>query len=281
MRKAICLLGILVGAFLALGAFAQTQAEEKLFGEAKLLIFDEKWEDARTKLDEFLETYPKSPLLSQVLFYKARCLGEQEGREKEALRAYQKFLELKDRNKSLVEESEVATIDLSYRLYMGGEKSYAKEIEDRLNSTNRVIKYYAAIKLSYIQDKALASKSVSVLKDIVESEEDPELKDRARIALLRVAPNALKNVEETGSRSRAMLLMFQVYDRRTKKVEVSITLPWALADLALSSIVEDNKDALIKMGYDINKLRRELTRTRGNIIEINSEDGKVIKIWIE
>jgi hypothetical protein len=281
MKKIIGLFGIFLWAFLSVGTFAQTQAEEKLFGEAKLLIFDEKWTEAQAKLDEFLATYPRSPLSSQVSFYKAKCLGEQKGREKEALKAYQDFLGLRDRNKSLVEESEVATIDLAHKLYLAGEKSYGREIEDRLYSPNRVIKYYAAVKLSYIQDKALASKSVPVLKEIVESEPDPELKDRARIALLRVSPKALKDVEETGSESRALILRFQVYDHRTKKVEVSLTLPWALADLALSSIVEDNKEALIKKGYDINRLRKELTRMKGNIIEIMGEEGKVIKIWIE
>jgi hypothetical protein len=262
MKKTIGILGIFLWAFLFLGVY-------------------EKWTDAQAKLDEFLALYPKSPLSSQVSFYKAKCLGEQKGREKEALGAYRNFLELRDTNKSLVEESEVAIIDLAHKLYLGGEKSYGREIEDRLNSSNRVVRYYAAVKLSYIQDKALASKSIPVLREIVESERDPELKDRARIALLRVSPNALKEIEGTASESRAMMLRFQVYDQQTKKIEVSITLPWALADLALSSIVEENRDALIKKGYDINKLRRELTRTRGNIIEISSEDGKVIKIWIE
>lgn len=281
MKKTIGILGIFLWVFLSLGAFALTQTEEKLFGEAKLLIFDEKWAEAQAKLDEFLAIYPKSPFSSQASFYKAKCLGEQKGKEKEALGAYRNFLELRDTNRSLVEESEVAIIDLAHKLLLGGEKSYGREIEDRLNSSNRVVKYYAAVKLSYIQDKVLASKSIPVLKEIVESEQDPELKDRARIALLRVSPNALKEVEETASESRAMMLRFQVYDHRTKKIEISITLPWALADLALSSIVEENREALVKKGYDINKLRRELTRTRGNIVEISSEDGKVIKIWIE
>lgn len=280
MRKIICLAAIIFWAALAVGVCGQTQAENKSFQEAKLLIFDEKWEAAQSKLEEFLNTYPRSPLYSQAVFYRAKCLGEQKGKEKEALKAHQSYLELKDGNDSLMEESETSIINLAFELCGRGDRSYANEIIKRLDSPNRVIKYYAAYKLSFIEDKALASKSVPVLKQIIEDEKDQELKDRARIALLRVAPDALRDVEERGSLSESLMLKIRVYDELTKKEEVSINLPWALADLALSSIVEENREALIKRGYDLVKLRRELTRSKGNIITISSE-GKTIKIWIE
>ncbi len=280
MKKIMSLAAVIFWAALFVGGYAQTQAEDKSFQEAKLLIFDEKWEDAQAKLEEFIKAYPQSPLYSQAVFYRAKCLGEQKGKEKEALKALQSFLELRDRNRSLIEEAETSMINLAFELCSRGERSYANEIVKRLDSSNRVVKYYAAYKLSFVEDKALASKSVPVLKQIIEDEKDQELKDRARIALLRVAPDALRDVEEAGPGSEAMVLKIRVYDERTKREEVSINLPWALADLALSSIVEENREALIKKGYDLTKLRRDLTRTKGNIITISSE-GKTIKIWIE
>ncbi len=280
MKKIMSLAAVIFWAALFVGGYAQTQAEEKSFQEAKLLIFDEKWLDAQGKLEEFIKAHPQSPLYSQAVFYRAKCLGEQKGKEKEALKALQSFLELRDRNRSLIEEAETSIINLAFELCNRGERSYANEIVKRLDSSNRVVKYYAAYKLSFVEDKALASKSVPVLKQIIEDEKDQELKDRARIALLRVAPDALREVEEAGPGSEAMILKIRVYDERTKREEVSINLPWALADLALSSIVEENREALIKKGYDLSKLRRDLTRTKGNIITISSE-GKTIKIWIE
>jgi hypothetical protein len=280
MKKIMSLAAVIFWAALFVGGYAQTQAEDKSFQEAKLLIFDEKWEDAQAKLEEFIKAYPQSPLYPQAVFYRAKCLGEQKGKEKEALKALQSFLDLRDRNRSLIEEAETSMINLAFELCSRGERSYANEIVKRLDSSNRVVKYYAAYKLSFVEDKALASKSVPVLKQIIEDEKDQELKDRARIALLRVAPDALRDVEEAGPQSEAMILKIRVYDERTKREEVSINLPWALADLALSSIVEENREALIKKGYDLTKLRRDLTRTKGNIITISSE-GKTIKIWIE
>jgi len=280
MKKIMSLAAVIFWAALFVGGYAQTQAEDKSFQETKLLIFDEKWEEAQAKLEEFIKAYPQSPLYSQAVFYRAKCLGEQKGKEKEALKALQSFLELRDRNRSLIEEAETSIINLAFELCSRGERTYANEIVKRLDSSNRVVKYYAAYKLSFVEDKALASKSVSVLKQIIEDEKDQELKDRARIALLRVAPDALRDVEGAGLESEALVLKIRVYDEQTKREEVSINLPWALADLALSSIVEENREALIKKGYDLTKLRRDLTRTKGNIITISSE-GKTIKIWIE
>jgi hypothetical protein len=280
MKKFVSLAAFIFWVALFVGGFAQTRAEDKSLEEAKLLLFDEKWQDAQAKLEEFIKAYPQSPLYSQAVFYRAKCLGEQKGKEKEALRALQSFLELRDRNRSLIEEAETSIINLAFELCSRGERPYANEIVKRLDSSNRVVKYYAAYKLSFVEDKALASKSVPVLKQIIEDEKDQELKDRARIALLRVAPDALRDVEEAGPGSEALVLKIRVYDERTKREELSINLPWALADLALSSIVEENRGALIKKGYDLGKLRRELTKTKGNIFMISSE-GKTIQIWIE
>ncbi|MFP4081809.1 MAG: hypothetical protein ACLFVG_03515 [Candidatus Aminicenantes bacterium] len=271
---------ILLLILFSIQTYARTQPDEELFREAKILIFDEKWERAQQKLEELMEEYPESSYYSQSLFYRAKCLGEQKGKETQALNAYKDYLRLKERNQSLSEESEISIIDTAFELFTRGRKSYLREIEGRLDSSNKVIRYYAAFKLSYIEDKKVASRGIPVLKQILSDEADHELRDRAKIALLRVAPQALRDFEEKRYERRARILKIRVYEKGEKRAKISLNIPWALADLALGAIPEEEKKLIREKGYDLDKVIRELTEVRGSIVEIKGEHS-VIKMWID
>jgi len=259
----------------------QSRAEEKIFQEAKLLLFDEKWAEAQKKLELLLAEYPESPLAGQATFYRAKCLGKQKGKETEALAAFEAYLRWPQKVPSLVEEAETSIIDLAYDLSSQGEKKrFRDKIEERLQSPNRVIRYYAAFKLSLLKDKQVASKAIPVLKEILDREKDPDLQDRAKIALLRVSPDSLREVERGREERKVRVLKIRVYVEGQKEPELSITIPWALADLALSAIPEKDRSALKAEGYDLDKIIDELTRTHGSIIEIRDKE-RTIKIWIE
>ncbi|MGZ5497929.1 MAG: hypothetical protein ACXWHI_04335, partial [Candidatus Aminicenantales bacterium] len=171
----------------ALRAGVQAATDESLFREAKLLLFDKSWKAALDKIDELIDKFPSSPLSGQALFYKGECLSGIGGREREALRAYKGYIGLDDAKPSLVEESEGSIVDLAFDLYKEGNKSALREIESRLDHENKVVRYYAAYKLSFVSDKKEAAKAAPILSRIVETEKDPELLDRARIALMRVS----------------------------------------------------------------------------------------------
>jgi hypothetical protein len=279
MRKAIINIGILLLASLLLQAYAQAQPDERLFQQAKVLIFDKEWKEAQEKLEELLEKYPDSPWYSQAVFYRARCLKEQKGKELEALKAFRDYIRQKDRSKSLTEDSELSIIDLAYELYEDGKKSYLAEIEKRLSSSNKVIRYFAAIKLSQVEDKKVASRAVPVLKEIIEREEDDELRDRAKIALLRVDPGVLKDLEEERPVRKAKLLKIRVW--KDGELTLKVNIPWALADLALGSIEEEEKAELKKEGYDLDTITKTLIEAEEVIYIENKEEGTIIKIWIE
>lgn len=274
-------IGIMLLASLCVGTYAQTQPDERLFEEAKVLIFDKKWEAAQDKLENLLDRYPQSLMKEQALFYRAKCLSERTGREKEAIEAYDSYIrdvKASDRNASLIEDSEISIVDLAYGLYEKGEKRFLGAIEGRLGSPNKVIRYYAAFKLSYIKDKTVSGRAVPVLRRIIESEPDAELKDRAKIALLRVDPGALRAVGDERSEAHTRILKIQVLEGGKKKIDINI--PWALADLALQAIPDEEKSVMRKKGYDLDRIINELAKTKSSIIEIN-DDGSVIKIWIE
>jgi len=286
MRKialTVCLtLALGLGAA-AVPAHSQAATDDSLFREAKLLVFDKSFKEALVKIDELVDRFPSSPLASQALFYKGECLSALGGRERDALRAYKGYIKLDDAKPSLVEESEGSIVDLAFDLYEEGDDSALREIESRLDNPNKVVRYYAAYKLSFVSDKKAAAKAAPVLSRIVESEKDPELLDRARIALLRVSPESLKSAEERKPRTvtTARLLRIRVRKAGMKEPAFSLNIPFALADLALSAMDEDDKAAIRKKGYDINKIMNELAKSKESILRIAGDDGTIIEIWID
>lgn len=254
--------------------------DEELFQEAKILIFDKEWKQAQEKLDELLDEYPRSPYYAQALFYKGKCLLEQKEEDRFAIRVFQDYLERKDRNQKLVEEAEIAIIDLSFRLVERGRKPYAKEIEKRLSNPNRVVKYYAAIKMSFLEDVRIARQAVPVLQDILEKEESDDLRDRARIALLRIDPQSMDRAEKERPGSKGRILHLVIKSLKGKGSGFEIAIPWALADLALGAIPDEAKEDIRREGYNLDKIFRELNQFSGKVFEIRSEDS-LIKIWIE
>ncbi len=261
----------------------QAATADSLFREAKLLVFDKDWRAALDKIDELTDRFPSSPLAGQALFYKGECLSGLGGREREALRAYKSYIQLEDAKPSLVEESEGAIVDLAFGLFEEGSGSVLPEIMSRLDHPNKVVRYYAAYKLSLVSDKKAAAKAAPVLSRIVETEKDAELLDRARIALLRVSPESLKSAEDRKPRTvtTARVLRIRVREGGKKEPAFSLNIPFALADLALGALDEGDKAALRKKGYDIGKIMSELTKSKGGLLRIAGNDGSIIEIWID
>ncbi len=285
MRKNVFLIFMLLA---ALGAAAAAPADvaqgpdEKAFQEVKILIFDQKWDEAATRLDAFLESYPKSPLAAQAVYYKGRCLEERGGREREALEAYRAFLQRRDQNRNLIEDAEISIVDLAAGLYDRGAREAWDDLEVRLTHPNRSVRQYAALRVSALKDLKKAEMAVPILLLMADKESNSELRDRAKIALLRIAPDRLAGLE--GGRPQAdrpaRLLRIEAVDESSGRIALSLTLPRALADLALSAIPEEDKRGLRAKGYDIQKIMAELESARGKIVEISFE-GKRLRIWLD
>jgi hypothetical protein len=280
MRKTAIHIMTFVLVFSILQVYLHTESDEELLQEAKILIFDKKWGQALKKLEAILEGYPESRWYSQALFFKGKCLAEQEGKEIQAMDVFKSYTQLTTPSQSLVEESEIAMLDLAFRLYEKGKRSYLEEIEKKLNSRNKVIRYYAAFKLSYVKDKKSAEKGLPVLKKIINQERDDELKDRAKLAILRVDPNVLRELEGEIEEPRARTLYIRVYKEGVKEPTFKLNIPWALADLAFSAIPEKEKAVMRKEGYDIDRVIQQLLEFKGEILEFRDKDT-IIKIWLK
>lgn len=255
----------------------QTGPDDKeLLEKAKLEIFDRNWEPALKKLEHLLAQFPGSPNYPSALFYKGWCLKEL-GQVKPALEAYTEYLKIST-NASLREEAEIAMIDLDFQLYQKGEKQYLEPVIRFLESGDRMVRYYAAFKLSYADDKKIAETAAPVLKKIVAGESDEELVDRAKVALMRINPEHLKEVTKTRGIEKRMVHI-QVYDKQTRKDSFSISIPFALAKLALDSVPEKEKELLNKQGYNVDRLLATLVET-SELMRIESDDV-IFKIWLD
>ncbi len=276
---------IIIFLFLILSNLSLYPFQEKEISEAKLLIFDRKWKEAESKITEILSKYPESENSSDILFYLGQCVQEQGGREEEAINIFKRYLKKREKPK-FSEEAEIAIIDLSAELFKKGKKNYIDNIKNGLESKNRVIRYYSAFKLSYFKEgeKFLA---VPVLMEILKKEKDEELRERAKIALLRIDPYLLREIKD--EESKIKMLRVAIFKRSTGKQELSIKIPLELANLAIQAI--SKPDSKVKGDIKIDGKRIEsgslnevfqkfLNMKKAELLEIYDED-EIIKIWIE
>jgi hypothetical protein len=77
------------------------------------------------------------------------------------------------------------------------------------------------------------------------------------------------------------MLKIRVWNKGQKEPAFSLNIPWALADLALGAMDEEDKAAIRKKGYDLNKIMNELAKSKESILRIVGDDGSIIEIWIE
>lgn len=274
MKKKILLTFLLLGVWtVALAAETGLDAFER----AKVLIFDKQWAAALKLLDEVVSERPESRNHAAALFYRAKC-QEEMGATKQALESYEKFVGYAA-DSNLAEEARVSIIDLADTLYKRGEKKYLQKILHLLNNQNKVVSFYAAFKLSYVPDRSMAARALTVLQAILDNEQDEELRDRAKIAIMRIEPARLKTMDQRNRGMSGRMLKIQILDKQNPQANVSLTIPLALADLALKSLSQEQKRSLQKQGYDLDKILAKLTE-QGMKIDIR-DNNSVIKMWVE
>jgi tetratricopeptide (TPR) repeat protein len=258
------------------GALA-AQADQDAFEKAKVLIFDKQWAPALQELDEVIARHVGSRYYATALFYRGKC-QEELGLKKQALESYEKFIKAAAKS-NLAEEALISIIDLAASLYQGGEKEYLGKMLGLLGHGNKVVSYYAAFKLSYLPDRGTAVRALPVLQTILDREKDEELRDRARIAIMRIDPSRLKETSRADGDWSSKMLKIRVSSKSDPGENYSLNIPLALADLALKALGNEEKQALQKQGYNLNEILSQLTG-KGLKIDINDEDS-IIKIWVE
>ena len=100
---------------------------------------------------------------------------------------------------------------------------------------------------------------------------------------LQVIRQAVRENPRSQSGQEVKWFKLVVYDARTKKDKVRITLPVELVEW-IFKVVEEEKDLRVNCGgkrLDVRKLWRELKKLGAtSLIEIYDE-GEVLKVWLE
>ena len=274
MKKKIYL-ALLVVCFWAASMAAEAGLDA--FERAKVLIFDKQWAAALKQLDEVINNYADSRYYATALFYRGKC-QEELGAKKQALESYEKFVN-NSGSSNLAEEARISIIDLAAGLYQGGEKNYLLKVVELLNQKNKVVSYYAAFKLSYLPDRKTAARALPVLQTILDDEKDEELRDRAKIAVMRIDPARLKAMDRQNKDMTDKMLKIRIFEKNSSEEKISLSIPLALADLALKALSAEQKRTLQKEGHNLDEILNQLT-AKGMKIDIQ-EDNEVIQIWVE
>ena len=282
------LVNLLVSALLALATpdAADPGRDQELLNQGKLALFDKKWDEARAIFERVIQSFPKSTLVPQASFFAARCL-QQQGKEAEALKAYEQFLQKHSGEPFLPSEARNAVVELAVSLAEKGDGSYKDRVVAALNDPRKEVRYFAAIRGSYLSDRKVASLATPVLLEILDKEKERELVDRAKIALLRIDPNGLQpqrgpsEREKSDGGSGPRMFHILIRENGAKEPTVELNLPLSLAELALSALSASQKGELRRKGFDVDNAWESLKRMgRSDILTIRDHDA-LIKIWIE
>jgi len=253
---ALAAAGCLITVCLCGSAAWAASRDQELFNQAKILIFDKKWEEARQVFDRVAREFPASPLVPQAFYFSARCLQLQ-GRQEEALRAYETFQRKYPSEPIFGPEARSSIVELAATLHEKGNPLYKDRLAAALSDPNKDVRYFAAIRASGLGDAGLNAMVSPVLKDIVRHEAERDLVDRARIALLRLdqkalapaaeAPPAKGKAEPRRERPSAQpgdnrMFHLVVHRRGVEAPIIELNLPFSLAELAIAALDESDQD---------------------------------------
>ncbi len=276
MKKNTIILILLLMSVLAFNLYAEgSLAGKELFEKAKIKLFDRNWSSALKYLNEYIENYQNERFFKKSLFYRGKCFEELK-KYQEALDSYENYSKVSD-NQNLYEEANIAIIDISFKLSENKKRYYIQKISEYLKNTKKIIRYYAAFKLSYLKNKKYAKASLPVLNNIIKKEKDHELVDRAKLALMRINPKYLKSVSKKQMSDKN--LNIKIYDKKKKKETLSLSIPFLLAKLALEALPDEEKKLLKNKGYSIDSILEKIINS-GELFKFEVEDI-IIKIWIE
>ncbi|HNX98350.1 MAG TPA: hypothetical protein PKK12_11780 [Candidatus Aminicenantes bacterium] len=266
----------LCGLVCAGGVPAAEADEQTLYSKAKMGLFDKQWQESLGLLQRLEREFPDSAALPAYVFYQAKCLAGLD-RKAQALAAFERYVGLSG-NAELAEEAEREIIDLAFALTQAGDRGMAGRVLGRLSHANRVVSYYAAIKASYFADKGLVARAIPLLRRIADSQADEELRDRARLALLRIDPKLVKSANAAAAPSSAMrMLRIKIVDKKSRTDSFSLAFPLGLAETALRSLDQEARRAI---GRDPQQLLAELLKKPQTVFQFDAEESS-IRIWIE
>jgi hypothetical protein len=275
-------------------AITSAETEDNLFRKLKTDVFEERWADVLAGCDQLIATYPKSENTARTMYYRAKALGNLEGRGEEALDAYGEFIGKFPENAFLVEDAKINRMGLAKSLWLKGNKKHIRILMDSLTEEG-FLRIYSAIQISHLGNRPARARALPVLQACAKNEKDAEVRNECTLGILRIDPSALPTAPRAAVPNtpappvppggEPKLIRVEVRDKATNKITVAVNLPIAFAEALIGSLSEFDQgmvlDELRKRKIDINNIWKSL-RTLGKqtLVQIETEENH-IKIWLE
>jgi hypothetical protein len=273
--------------FLPGGAPARDQ---EVFNQAKVLMFEQKWDGARQVFQRLIRDFPQSGLAPQAYYYSAYCLQLQKKPE-EALLAYEQFLQKYPNEPGYASQARQTIVQTSASLLEQGKTAYRERLVTALKDPRKEVRYIAAIRGSSLRDRELDPLCIPVLKEIVAKEKQQDLVAPASIALLRLDPAALARPASKSPAGKGnpkqdtagvKMLHLQIFENGDQKAPtVELNFPVSFAQIAILALDEPTKAELRKKGFDIENIWEGLNRLSPTNILTVRNGLRVVKLWIQ
>ena len=269
---------VLLAASPAPSAPESLRAAKEMFFDGRFAEARKAWEAARPAL--------KGAEAQAAQYWIARC-SEKLGESERALAEYGAFLAARPADRTLAEEARTSRVGLAAKLHKAGRTQHVGILTEALKDPSRTVRYYAALQMAGLGPD-VAKPALPVLREIVKTEKDEDLVGRAKLALLRVDPASLTGlpVPEEKPRPaagrRAAVIKVRITERGKTEPNVSLAMPFALAELVFKSLPDESLRELRSKGYDAETFWRKL-RDMGptDVIDLEGDQGERIRIWTE
>jgi len=263
--------------------------DQEILNQGKILMMEQKWEEARQVFQRLIREFPQSSLLPQAYFQGAYCLRLQKKPE-EALLAYEQFLQKYPNEPFLARDARQTVVDLAVSLVAQGKPAYRNRLIAALKDSKKEVRYFAALRCSSLKDRQLNTMIVPVLKEIVANEKQQDLVTPASLALLSIDPAALakpepqRKAKSESKNANTSVKMFhlRIYEGgENTQPKVELDFPVSFAQLAVAALDESTKAEIRKKGIDIDNIWESLNRMGPTNILTIRNGPNVIKIWIQ
>jgi hypothetical protein len=273
------LVSTLVLGLLLVPAAAWPQDSAETLRNAKTLFFDRQYEEARDAWQEVRDTRGREA--GTALYWIARC-SEKLGESARALEEYGAYLDSRPTDRTLNEEARTSRVALATKLYKAGRIGHLDVLQGALSDPSRTVRYFAALQMASLGPE-VGSPAVPVLRQILEGEPDPDLVERAKLALLRLDRAALAEASpQPRHETSSGWIRVRIWEKGKTKPQLSLNLPVFLADMVFNSLPDEARAELREEGFDAVSFWERLKRSGpADILSVEGDDGGRIEVWIE
>jgi hypothetical protein len=280
-REFIPALGaVLVLVLLLAPAVGWAQGSDEALRNAKTFFFDREYDKARHAW-QAVHDAGEGRESKSALYWIARC-SEKLGENERALDEYGAYLDSRPSDRTLREEARTSRVALAAKLYKSGKTRHLDVLFQALEDEGRTVRYFAALQLASL-GPAAGRPAVGVLKEILKSETDEDLVERAKLGLLRLDPSALAEASPSPGRSdTAGWIRVRIWEKGSATPKLSLNLPVFLADMVFNSLPDEARAELREEGFDARSFWERLKSSGPtDILSVKGDDGTRIEIWIE